>query len=308
VSIKSIIAILSALIGLSPQLPASQPGTSLSVTPAVESNAILVKAAQINRDQVKNLEWEFGGTRQRGLYLYVPIITQIIGDSSSFDSPGFAAALAAWQQQQGLSTSGVLDKDTWMRMVAVLQENRLKSREYPAMEELTVVSPQEFFDPTRRDDLRKVHVRAYDAFKRMVEAARADKMVAAALTDPNNPEARNYFKIISSWRSREYQEELRKHQSGGLGRVALAKNSPHFTGRALDIYVGGLPVSTDDKNRAIQVSTPVYQWLVRNAPRFGFRPYFYEPWHWEFVGDSDSNESLRVQVPVSFPGMKSCYR
>ena len=55
--------------------------------------------------------------------------------------------------------------------------------------------------------------------------------VAAALADSNNPEARNYFKIISSWRSHEYQEQLRKHQGGHLGRVALAKNSPHFTGR-----------------------------------------------------------------------------
>ncbi|HZH32789.1 MAG TPA: hypothetical protein VEY11_18625 [Pyrinomonadaceae bacterium] len=25
-----------------------------------------------------------------------------------------------------------------------------------------------------------------------------------------------------------------------------------------------------------------YRWPVRNAERFGFRPYFYEPWHWEY--------------------------
>ena len=60
-------------------------------------------------------------------------------------------------------------------------------------------------------------------------------------------------------------------------------NSPHFTGRALDLYVGGDPVDTKDANRAIQVTTPAYKWLVRNADRFGFRPYFYEPWHWEYV-------------------------
>ena len=64
----------------------------------------------------------------------------------------------------------------------------------------------------------------------------------------------------------------------------MAVNSPHFTGRALDIYVGGEPVDTNDRNRLIQVQTPVYQWLVRNAERFGFRPYYYEPWHWEYVG------------------------
>jgi len=42
-------------------------------------------------------------------------------------------------------------------------------------------------------------------------------------------------------------------------------------------------VSTADANRAVQVQTRVYLWLVRNAERFGFRPYFYEPWHWEYV-------------------------
>jgi LAS superfamily LD-carboxypeptidase LdcB len=51
--------------------------------------------------------------------------------------------------------------------------------------------------------------------------------------------------------------------------------------------VGGLPVETKDANRAIQVQTPVYKWLVRNAEHFGFRPYFYEPWHWEYVGESN---------------------
>jgi hypothetical protein len=41
-------------------------------------------------------------------------------------------------------------------------------------------------------------------------------------------------------------------------------------------------VSTADTNRARQVETPAYRWLARNAHRFGFRPYFYEPWHWEY--------------------------
>src|SRR5690242_20976103 len=45
----------------------------------------------------------------------------------------------------------------------------------------------------------------------------------------------------------------------GLGRVALAKFSAHFTGRALDMYVGGLPVSTNDSNRAKQIASPAYQ-------------------------------------------------
>jgi zinc D-Ala-D-Ala carboxypeptidase len=90
--------------------------------------------------------------------------------------------------------------------------------------------------------------------------------------------AGNWLKIISAFRSPVYQTQLRR-QSPGSGRAGLAVNSPHFTGRALDLYVGGEPVSTDDRNRAIQVNTKVYQWLVKNAERFGFYPYFYEPWH-----------------------------
>ena len=91
------------------------------------------------------------------------------------------------------------------------------------------------------------------------------------------------MKIISAFRSREYQEKLRR-ESPNSGSAGLAVNSPHFTGRALDLYVGGEPVDTRDSNRAVQVETRVYQWLVRNADRFGFRPYCYEPWHWEYVG------------------------
>jgi len=75
-----------------------------------------------------------------------------------------------------------------------------------------------------------------------------------------------------------------RRQSPNAGSAGLAVHSPHTTGRALDLFVGGDPVDTKDSNRAIQVNTPAYRWLVRNAERFGFRPYFYEPWHWEYVG------------------------
>ena len=109
-------------------------------------------------------------------------------------------------------------------------------------------------------------------------------MIAAAMADSslNLKSTDKFLKIISSYRTRDYQDRLRQ-QSPNSGRAGLAVNSPHFTGRALDIYVGGSPVDTADANRAIQVNTRAYQWLVRNAERFGFRPYFYEPWHWEYV-------------------------
>lgn len=252
---------------------------------ATVSVSALDKATRLNKEALYRLEWQFSGTRQRGVYIYYPIIKQMVGSPAAFDSHEFALAVASWQRENGFTTTGILDAACWERMVEILQGSRLKSREIPPQNELVVVPTAEFFDPTRPDELRKVHARAYEAYKRMISAALADPKVAAAMADGNNKEARNYFKIISSWRSREYQEKLRKQQRGGLGRIALAKNSPHFTGRALDIYVGGLPVSTDNGNRIKQINTPAYQWLVRNAERFGFRPYFFEPWHWEYVGD-----------------------
>jgi LAS superfamily LD-carboxypeptidase LdcB len=111
-------------------------------------------------------------------------------------------------------------------------------------------------------------------------------MLKAAGADPafRLSPADKYLKIISAYRSQDYQNQLRR-QSPSAGRAGLAITSHHLTGRALDLYVGGDPVSTKDENRAIQIKTPAYRWLVKNASRFGFQPYFYEPWHWEYVSN-----------------------
>ncbi len=266
---------------------------SFSRAKLLKNNRVLIKAAQANKKLAAQLKWDFAGTTQSGWYIYIPIISQTIGSEASIDTPQFAAALAAWQQQQNLSISGILDEESWQRMVSLLQENRLKSRDYPPLEELITVSAKEFFDPERPQELRQVHQKAYVAYKRMIAAAYLDTKVAEAMADKDNWEAQSYFKIISAWRSREYQEELRKRQ-GNPSRIALAKFSPHFTGRALDIYVGGIAVSTENSNRAKQVNSPAYQWLVRHAAEYGFRPYFYEPWHWEYVSETawQSREGL----------------
>src|SRR5258706_6132272 len=110
----------------------------------------------------------------------------------------------------------------------------------------------------------------------MVAAALADRSLRLAGGSKGQLAAdEKFLKIISSFRSREYQEKLRR-ESPQAGSAGLASNSPHFTGRALDLYVGGEPVSTNDANRALQIKTPVYQWLVKNAARLRFCAYFYE--------------------------------
>jgi hypothetical protein len=57
--------------------------------------------------------------------------------------------------------------------------------------------------------------------------------------------------------------------------------SPHHTGRAVDIHVGG-GISTAASNVQFQRKQAAYRWLVCNSARFGFYPYNREPWHWEY--------------------------
>ena len=242
-------------------------------------------AASRNSVLRTELNWTFGGKQQHGWYLYTQLINQLLGDEYDTGSDHFASALSRWQKKLGLTPSGVLDEEVLYAMVSQWQGRRLKGYSYARPDELVTAPTSDFYDPSRPDELRQVERETYAAYKRMVAAASSDPTLhlindAGGELTPTE----KYLKIVSSFRSREYQERLRK-QSPNAGRAGLATNSPHFTGRALDLYVGGEPVETKDSNRALQVQTPVYQWLVRNAERFGFRPYYYEPWHWEYTGN-----------------------
>jgi zinc D-Ala-D-Ala carboxypeptidase len=250
-------------------------GRSLSVSPvSMDSDAAAAFniAAERNARLKSDLNWTFGAKSQRGWYLYTPLIQRMIGVSAAPESSAFAQGLAAWQRSEELAPTGVLDKETWMKMVGVFQSRRIKDRSTPPTNALTLVPASTFFDPERPGDLRYAERQAYEAYKKLAAAAAADLSL-----DSNE----SWLKVISAYRSPAYQARLRK-QNPRSGRAGLALHSPHFTGRALDIYVGGDPVSTMDQNRAIQVNTKVYHWLVKNAERFGFVPYFYEPWHWEY--------------------------
>ncbi|HEY2960899.1 MAG TPA: D-alanyl-D-alanine carboxypeptidase family protein [Pyrinomonadaceae bacterium] len=271
---------------------ASRPKTSSPVkptariagpSPAKPNLAAFTTAATQNALLKNELTWTFGGKQQRGWYLYDLLIGRTLNTPDDAVTIEFAAALASWQKRAGLTSDGVLDEDSLMRLISQWQSNRLKTRDYPDPSELRTAPPADFYDPSRESELRQVERKTYAAYKEMIVAAIADPALDLAHTSPTELAPReNFFKIVSAFRSREYQDELRR-KSPNAGSAGLAVNSPHFTGRALDLYVGGDPVDTNDANRAIQVNTPAYRWLVRNAERFGFRPYFYEPWHWEYV-------------------------
>lgn len=249
---------------------------STKVVATAKTSPPLSSAAAENALLRNNVSWTFGGKPQRGWYLYDLLIGKTLNTDHDSITDNFATTLAKWQKKRGLRPSGVLDELSLMAMVSHWQGNRLKNKVYADPSQLTTAPPADFYDPSRAAELRQVEHETYAAYKRMVAAALSDPTLDLKPTD-------KYLKIISAFRSRDYQEQLRR-QSPNAGSAGLAVNSPHFTGRALDIYVGGSPVDTKDSNRAIQVNTSAYKWLVRNAERFGFRPYFYEPWHWEYVG------------------------
>jgi D-alanyl-D-alanine carboxypeptidase len=230
-----------------------------------------------------DLAWTFGNNPQRGWYLYTPLISRLLNTRNEFGSTGFAKSVAVWQRKMGLKSTGVLDDQSLYGMITIWQGARLKDREVASPDRLVIVPISDFYDPTRAEELRQVERATYAAYKRMVAAAVADRSLGLARGAHGELAAgERFLKIISAFRSREYQDKLRR-ESPNSGSAGLAVNSPHFTGRALDLYVGGEPVDTLDANRKVQVETRVYKWLVQNAERFGFRPYFYEPWHWEYV-------------------------
>jgi D-alanyl-D-alanine carboxypeptidase len=264
--------------------------TDAAPSPAAASNTsaspAFAAAAKQNLILRDGMDWVFGGKQQRGWSLYEPLIARTLAAQQGADSNDFASAVSRWQVSSGLASNGVLDRDSWMKMIGAWQSNRLKDRAYASPDQLVTVTASEFYDSARPAELRQVERSTYAAYRRMLAAAAADKSLGLRLApDGELAQDEKFLKIVSAFRPREYQERLRREQPGA-GRAALAVNSPHFTGRALDLYVGGYdPVSTKDDNRALQTQTKAYRWLVANADRFGFRPYYFEPWHWEYVGN-----------------------
>jgi LAS superfamily LD-carboxypeptidase LdcB len=275
-----LLCLLITLVAVGPSHARRQTAAEGVVKPPLDAAAAqnaIVKSA---------LLWMYGGKSQQGWMIYVPLIELLIGaEPGSVDTPGFAGAVARWQQSNQLPPTGVIDDQTLSQMIRSWQSHRLYKSDYPTPDQLIMGSPDDFYDPERVDELRMVERQTFDAYKRLVRAAAADPTLGLKVSNGELAKSEQYLKIISAFRTREYQDQLRR-QIPNAGRASIATSSPHFTGRALDLYVGGEPVETKDPNRLLQVQTPVYRWLVKNASRFGFVPYFYEPWHWEFIGNS----------------------
>mgnify|MGYP000698710948 CR=1 FL=1 len=133
-------------------------------------------------------------------------------------------------------------------------------------------------DPTVSAD-PSVEVHACHGPERQIEVLR-DRLLHLFAADPE------LLQIFSGFRDPE-ADAARCAQQGNCDGLRRAICSPHRTGTAIDLYVGRLPGSGVDStapaSRAHMSQGAAYRWLVENAGRFGFTPYVYEPWHWEYV-------------------------
>ncbi|WP_331538900.1 M15 family metallopeptidase [Phenylobacterium sp.] len=263
--------------------PSAPPAPAPPLRPAVCGPAAGDPASAANALSLNTLAWAPFRRPETGWETYAPLIGQEIGSPCAPDTPGFAAALSAWQDAQGLPGGGRMSEAAFQRMKARWQDQRPFVRAAhgacPAPPAETTLAPARISESyLGKPVVMRPAVLA--AYRRLAAAARQDLLVRA---DPRN------LTIFSAYRSPQADAERCRLERNcdGVGRATC---SPHRTGLALDLFVGAAPGfgpdSSAEANRRFQSKTAVYRWLVRNAGRFGFSNYPFEPWHWEWTGEA----------------------
>ncbi|MBX3479978.1 MAG: D-alanyl-D-alanine carboxypeptidase family protein [Caulobacter sp.] len=239
-------------------------------------------APQENARSLTTLVWSPFGPEEIGWEIYVPLIAEEIATRCGPAEPGFAEALAAWQRRKGRRANGVMNpadfdvmKQAWHRRRPFSRIRPEDCPPPPADAALATASLSESYGRPMR-----LRPGALAAYRRMTAAARAEA--------PRIFRQPNAMKIFSAYRDPE-ADAARCLGEGNCDGVRRTQCSAHRTGLALDIHVGmapgGNPASTADFNRLAQSRSDAYRWMVRNASRFGFVNYPYEPWHWEWTGE-----------------------
>lgn len=135
---------------------------------------------------------------------------------------------------------------------------------------------------------------------RSAAAKKFQAMVAAARSAGVN------LATISAFRSVAEQQRLFFDVKAERGQVttkraevsAPPRHSEHHTGYAVDLGDGNAPGA--NLNQSFE-NTAASKWLQANGARYSFELSFpqgnaqgvsYEPWHWRYVGDSDSLETF----------------
>lgn len=264
-----------------PAPPAAAPPAAAKVVACVDAPGFR-DAAQTNARTLDALPWSPFGVAETGWDAYAPVIAAEIGTSCAPGSPGFAGALAAWQRSHGLPGGGILEPETFEKMRVAWMLRRpfvVETRDGhcpPGADEGSLANAAK--DEGYWGKTIQLKPAALEAWRRL--RADAQRQVPAAAADPQ------FLRIVSGYRSPA--ENGVRCLKGGCGGPARANCSAHQTGTAMDLYLGSAPgfdpTSSTDVNRSWQAATPLYHWLVANAPRYGFVGYPYEPWHWEWAG------------------------
>ena len=243
-------------------------------------------AAAANAASLHGLAHAAFKRQEIGWAIYAPLIAREIGTGCPPQSPGFARAFADWQTGQKLPSDGVLTEANIKFMKGIIESRRpivllyaQKICAEPASPDRLVWGRTEEGYSGKPIQLRPA---VWAAYRRMVTDARA--AVPAIAADPRN------LTIFSGFRAPEADLARCATEGGCDGVTRAIICSPHRTGLAMDIYVGEAPGfrpdSSADPNRLFMSQTPTYRWLVANADRYGFAPYPFEPWHWEWTGEA----------------------
>ena len=271
-------------IPVTPPLPPPAPVPPVA-PPAEPCRQGPAAAAQANAASLRTLRWAPFGRAETGWETYAPLVARELRTACPPQSPGFAAALAAWQATQRLPSDGVLTAPVFNRLKGVIQTRRPFVR-LSAQGVCPNPPPEaDLANAARAEGYagKAIQLRpgALAAYRRMAAAARAE--------DPEIAADQRNLTIFSGYRS-PVADAARCAREGNCNGIVRATCSPHRTGLAMDLYVGQAPGfgpdSTADPNRLFMSRTPAYRWLVANADRFGFVPYPFEPWHWEWTGEA----------------------
>ncbi|WP_292053504.1 D-alanyl-D-alanine carboxypeptidase family protein [Brevundimonas sp. UBA5866] len=281
-------AVVGAVIGLGLAAAAGVDTASAKSAPQAEicdrEPGVFTDAAQANGINLYAMQWAPFGPAEMGWETYAPLIQKELGTGCDPSSPAFAEKLSVFQTLHNVPATGQLDVATFTVFRGLWQERRpfILARirgecpNPPPISELAYLTAgEEHAERMTRMARRDV----LEAYRAMVAAARAEV--------PEIAQQPELLQIFSSFREPE-ADAARCARDGNCDGVRRASCSAHRTGTALDIYVGHLlgygVDSTHTHNRRYMSQTPTYRWLVRNAERFGFVPYAFEPWHWEWVG------------------------
>ena len=266
--------------------PAPQPtisGDAAVIIGAENCDTGLSDAALGNDESLRRLVFAPFRRPETGWEVYEPLVAHEIGTRCGGGSAAFARDLAAWQSVHGVGADGVMNAATFAALKTVWQArrpfvaaNRAGCPAPPPEASLAVVpAVQSYGGKTLR-----LRPRALAAYERMMASART--------AAPELGADWRLMTLFSAYRSPEY-DAARCARDGNCQGVTRANCSPHRTGLAMDIYLGAEPGygpdSSDDANRLAITRGGAYRWVVENASRFGFAPYAFEPWHWEWIGE-----------------------